>query len=710
MKNHCKRVLPLLLTLILLVGLLGGTYALADGPATVTVGSGEPDENGSVSLEVSIANNPGFAAFNFDVICGNGLVLTALTEGELLTGVTSNNIVLDNGYVLDFEGSYITFATDGNVTGDGVIFTMTFETTEYYDASAGAAVSLVLGGADSGCFTNADGSDIEVEFVQAKVGGSESGTAYDWYYGHSSPYVISSAEELAAFASLVNDGTDSFTGDTVVLANDISLSAYSEWTPVGNAANAFDGIFDGAGNAVNDLSIHDATGGYKGLFGNVSGTVKDFTVTGTIGSSDSYITSGSDYIGGAVGLNTGTVSGVTANVNIYVNTNAIYAIGGVVGENGVKLQGAGSGRVENCANLGSVTGTKCVGGVVGRSFGTVIACFNSGAVTGNSRNATGVKGQGKDGIGGVVGLAGDKSGTSANLITYCYNTGTVNNEYSSWFGGIAGFADAATTISNCYDTGVIGPNGYSWFNPIVGGVDDSDEYPIESTYPAAFGNNYSLDGLSSNEPDPPEETYAYTVGTVKTESGLKDGSFLTAINADALYFVADSVNANGGYPILYWQTGAPEPGPLPEGYIVTVDNRSGSSTPAAVTGLTSGGTYSGEVTFHVACDLACVVAYTTDGGESYTVLSAAANTNGGYDFTVDVAGDMTIAIAIKGDASLNGKIELNDAGLAKAVYMSGLNLTGLNLLAIDFDNDGAIDLAEAGQVKAAYADLLNLNW
>ena len=107
------------------------------------------------------------------------------------------------------------------------------------------------------------------------------------------------------------------------------------------------------------------------------------------------------------------------NVSIDIgSTSGIYAIGGIVGQNGE------NGTVTECSNEAQIVGTKGVGGIVGRSYGAVSKCVNTG-------NISGCRGgnHGKDGIGGIVGLGGNKSGTYTNTVTSCYNRGDVSNDY-----------------------------------------------------------------------------------------------------------------------------------------------------------------------------------------------------------------------------------------------------------------------------------------
>ena len=74
-----------------------------------------------------------------------------------------------------------------------------------------------------------------------------------WYTGKQKSYTITTAEQLAGLAVLVNGGTD-FSGVTLKLGADLSLErdsasgAQRSWTPIGTSINrAFRGTFDGHG-------------------------------------------------------------------------------------------------------------------------------------------------------------------------------------------------------------------------------------------------------------------------------------------------------------------------------------------------------------------------------------------------------------------------------------------------------------------------------
>ena len=169
-------------------------------------------------------------------------------------------------------------------------------------------------------------------------------------------YEISNAGQLFWFAGLVNgtlEGTTQNVAANAVLLNNITIPADMAWTPIGNASTIYTGTFDGAGYTISGMKIDDATG-YSGLFGNVTGTVRDFTVTGSITITGDETVSRVGGAVGSLGIKTagGTVSGVTSGVNITVSASNDH-IGGVVGS----MPENSSPTVESCVYTGNITVT-----------------------------------------------------------------------------------------------------------------------------------------------------------------------------------------------------------------------------------------------------------------------------------------------------------------------------------------------------------------
>ena len=271
-------------------------------------------------------------------------------------------------------------------------------------------------------------------------------------------YLISTADELRLFASMVNSGQTSINGRLTadIVLNDTtnwktwneSTTGLNTWTPIGNSwENPFTGTLDGDGHSVSGIYIN-STADDQGLVGVLGegGTLQD------LGVKASYI-KGTSSVGGLCGRNDGTVT------NCY-NTGNVTGTGDYAGG----LCGTNYGTVTNCYNTGSVTGSDAVGGLCGRNDGTVTNCYNNGNITGSNY---------------VGGLCGWNSGT----LTNCYNTGSVTG--NGYVGGVCGRSYA--TVSNCYNTGSVEGNDY------VGGVCGSNEMGyVTNCYNTGNvkGNNY----------------------------------------------------------------------------------------------------------------------------------------------------------------------------------------------------------------------------
>lgn len=213
---------------------------------------------------------------------------------------------------------------------------------------------------------------------------------------------------------------------TYVLANNIDCSATSGWNsgagfePIGKDTVPFTGIFDGKGFTISNLHINRPTTIYVGLFGVLSGEVKN------VGLINNNIIGGS-YTGGLVGYNEyGTIS------NFY-STGAVGGgglVGGLVGFNY-------SGAISNSYATGAVSGTGgYVGGLVGYNYGSTIS---------NSYSTGAVSGTGEDGWGSIGGLVGQ---SISSTITNSYAIGKVSGP--SPVGGFVGDTETYPLFSNSY--------------------------------------------------------------------------------------------------------------------------------------------------------------------------------------------------------------------------------------------------------------------
>ena len=236
-------------------------------------------------------------------------------------------------------------------------------------------------------------------------------------------YTVTSADGLMNVAELVNGGK---TDINITLDTDIDLTG-KNWTPIGtDYDNSYKGTFDGGGHTITGLTV-TTNDQFVGLFGylNRAGMVKNVVMEGI------QITSNHMFgcTGGVVGYSWGTIE----NCSVSGSVSGTDCVGGVVGS-----QKAGS--IIGCSSSATVKGTHYVGGVAGEKWGTMTACYATGNVTleiASQKNLSG---------GGVVGLNG------GSRVLACYATGNVTSTGSSTgnvhIGGL--FGDSYTTVTACY--------------------------------------------------------------------------------------------------------------------------------------------------------------------------------------------------------------------------------------------------------------------
>jgi len=239
---------------------------------------------------------------------------------------------------------------------------------------------------------------------------------------------ISTPEQLAALARIVNNGEDNFEGKTITQTASIDLNG-KEWKPIGTFDNPFMGSYDGSYMTISGLKITNPSAEDQGLFGVIGEFLND---------------ANEDIIVKKITL---------LNVSITGYQN----IGAVAGFN--------HGTLQYCSVTGSVKGLGNVGGVAGSNIGKVEYCSVTGSVT--------CSGAG----GNIGGLVGDNSGDSK--VVRCTFSGTVSGENANNVGGIVGWnnSSAEETVQGCIFSGQV--TGADKVGGIAG-FNDGDRYPISS--------------------------------------------------------------------------------------------------------------------------------------------------------------------------------------------------------------------------------------
>ena len=411
-------------------------------------------------------------SFKFGSVCGHND--HTVTNCYYLEGTT-------DGIGIDFSGSGKVFAKSAEQFASGEV---AYLLGEGWGQTIGTDEYPVLGG----------------EKVYQYSDGTYGNTPLQ--AGEDGFYLISNADELRLFASMVNGGQTSINGRLtadIVLNDTTNWTSWNEstapansWTPIGNSwENQFTGILDGDGHSVSGIYIN-STADDQGLVGVLGegGTLQD------LGVKASYIKGGYS-VGGLCGRNDGTVSNC-------------YNIGSVEGNNSVGgLCGQNYATVTNCYNTGNVTGNDYVGGVCGQNYATVTNCYNSGSVAGNNY------------VGGVCGW------NDIGSITNCYNTGSVAG--NGYVGGLCGLNYGIMT--NCYNTGSV--EGYS----NVGGVCGNSWGNVTNCY---YQEDTADKGIGSGSGE----------ATAKTADGFQSGEVAYLLQGEQEGQVWGQTIGTDEYPVL----------------------------------------------------------------------------------------------------------------------------------------------------------------
>ncbi len=228
------------------------------------------------------------------------------------------------------------------------------------------------------------------------------------------------------------------------------------WTPIGvastGAATAFSATFDGNDNTISNLFIADSTstatgGGFVGLFGDVSGTIRDVGLLDVNITNTRTSTASSNNVG-----QTGALAGL---LNAGGAVRGSYVAGGSVTHNTSSasatgytgcLLGYSNGTVSDsyatCNVVGTNNNSLFIGGLIGTAAGSVDSTYATGTVT--------ITGTGSIAAGGLIGWAGDR-------VSVSYATGNVSGSGTGRMGGLIGHM-AGPSYAN-YATGNVSGSG-----------------------------------------------------------------------------------------------------------------------------------------------------------------------------------------------------------------------------------------------------------
>ena len=309
--------------------------------------SGSSGEGGSVRVVL-----PGSARYSFSQDKADKFVVTISLGSKLVDTKTG------------FSGGVIEF--DELNPGDYTIEAKAFDSNEG---------DLVVGWGTSSATVNAGESTDCALALQPVVSAFDSAPSYK-------KLVVLSSADMVKLCELVNAGSD-FEGITITLADDLDLTGCADFDCIGVTevdsdggiqANAFKGVFDGAGHSMT-LAITPTDPQPMGLFWQNDGTIMNLTImqyssTGQIGSTQDLNTSRGGVI---CSVNNGTIKNCI--VNARVTSWSVAEIAGIAREN------SSSGKIVNCIVTGNIEmhcDAKTWAKDYGKSAG--IAAVNSGSI------------------------------------------------------------------------------------------------------------------------------------------------------------------------------------------------------------------------------------------------------------------------------------------------------------------------------------------
>ncbi|MBQ9059835.1 MAG: FMN-binding protein [Firmicutes bacterium] len=270
-----------------------------------------------------------------------------------------------------------------------------------------------------------------------------------------SPYTIATAAKLAQFAESVDKG-ETYKDKIIVLGGDMDLSKAGKWNPIGdeaaNAANVFEGTFDGQGHIVTGMGLSGKYTGANclGLFSSLGekAVVKNLTLQDSKikvkGSDDLYSGLIAGFAADGAAIDSCAAAGT---LDVTSSGSALVFAGGLAGATGDNAVIANNWTDVNveAATLGG-TASAYAGGLLGAS-GSGAAVVNNAVFGEEAADAPS-----STDMGGLAGgLAGMLAGNAWN--NYAAGNAAIvsGSTVNTWVGVLAGQAvGSGSRINNYY--------------------------------------------------------------------------------------------------------------------------------------------------------------------------------------------------------------------------------------------------------------------
>ena len=383
-----------------LVGYNGGTISQAYALGAVTVGLGSDSVGGLVGAT------------------GQTISQTYATGAVAAPGSSNVGGLAGNASSGLVTASYWDQQTTGQAASAGGGTGLT--TSQFYTASNLSGLTFgTTGGASGFVIVDTDGT--------LNNAGGAAGAVRPMLLSEYSTSIVN-VHQLQLME--LNIATNYTLGAAIDASATTGASAAGLWTtagfvPIGTNANSarYVGVFNGQGFTINGLTMNRATG-YDGLFGYATGATTVLENVGIVGGSFA----GTSVTGALVGMTGGNALLLDDYSTAPVSVSGAYA-GGLVGRTGGSIIGSYA--------TGAVSGQTDIGGLAGSS-GVVSQSYATGSVTGQTY---------------LGGLSGYSNGTVTQSYATGAVTGTLTTGSGGYVGGLLGYNNS--NISNDYATGAV---------------------------------------------------------------------------------------------------------------------------------------------------------------------------------------------------------------------------------------------------------------
>ena len=279
-------------------------------------------------------------------------------------------------------------------------------------------------------------------------------------------YTISTTNQLNQLADVVNSG-NSLQDEIIIQVADINVNPEKwtenedgtttfknnplQWKVIGSAnydydtntlsnVKPFTGTYDGKQHKIEGIYIDTKERDQMGLFACNKGVIRNIILKNST-------INGRYNVGGIAAGN--DASGKIENCENYASVSGSRCVGGICGwSNAYLANNINYGRISSRKETGWNIQIEHIGGITGWGDGSINECINTGRInSGTLENRAESKA-----VGGIVG-----SGTNGN-INKCYNIENISGSGSA-VGGIIGYINSNTTqnmtINECYNIGYI---------------------------------------------------------------------------------------------------------------------------------------------------------------------------------------------------------------------------------------------------------------